>query len=88
MDVLILDSRLLRAAATRLAPSLTHLLNVLKLNLGLFLLIGNLLESPLFIKARALPGTDNGNYRPISVLSYVCNIMENKIKAQILKYFI
>ncbi len=34
------------------------------------------------------PRTDKGNYRPISVLSYVCNIMEKEIQAQILKYFI
>ncbi len=34
------------------------------------------------------PRTDKGKYRPISVLSYVFNIMEKKIQAQILKYFV
>ncbi len=55
--------------------------------MGLFLLIGNLLESPLFCKGKG-PCTDKGNYRHISVLSCVCNIVEKEIQTQIVKYFI
>ncbi len=76
-----MDSRLLGAAATVLAPSLAHLLNI-SIKFGFI--------SNDWKFARVTPvykgkghRTDKGNYRPISVLSYVCNIMEKEIK---LKY--
>ncbi len=63
MDVLDIDSRLLRAAATVLAPSLTHLLN-LSIKFGLIPTDWNFARVTPVYKGKG-PRTDKGNYRPI-----------------------
>ncbi len=86
MDVLDVDARLLRAAATVLAPSLTHLLNI-SIKFGFIPTFWKFDRVTHVYKGKS-PRTDKGNYRPISLLRYACNIMEKEIQAQIFKYFI
>ncbi len=69
MDVLDIDSRLLRAAATVLAPSLTHLLNI-SITFGFISTVWKFARVTPVYKGKD-PRTDKANYRPISVLSYV-----------------
>ena len=86
LDVLDMDSRLLRLGASILAPSLTRLFN-------------KSLEERYVPEdwkfARVTPvykgkgnRTDKSNYRPISVLCHIACIMEKEIQNQIMNYFI
>ncbi len=74
MNILDMDSRLLKTAATVLAPSLTHLLNISITN-GFIPTDWKFVRVTYVYKGKA-PRTNKGNHRPIFALSYVCDIME------------
>ena len=84
LDVLLMDSRLLRLSANLVAPSLCHILN-LSLQTGVI---------PADLKiARVTPvykgkGSkyDESNYRPISVICIIAMILERAVSKQIMKY--
>ncbi len=68
MHVLDVESRLLRAAATVLAPSLNDLLNI-SIKFGFIPTDWKFARVTSVYKGKG-PCTDMGNYRPISVFSY------------------
>jgi hypothetical protein len=84
MDVLGIDSKLLKLATTEIAPQLTHLFN---------LSIDSSHVPPDWKLARVTPVykgkgdiNDKGNYRPISVVCHVGKLMEKQIHEQFLAY--
>ena len=86
LNVLDIDSKLLRIAAELLTPSVTRTLN--------HSLISGVVPQDWKI-ARLTPvykgkedKNDRSNYRPISVLGSISMIMEREVHSQILSYFI
>ena len=86
LNVLDIDSKLLRIAAELLTPSVTRILN--------HSLISGVVPQDWKI-ARLTPvykgkedKNDRSNYRPISVLGSISMIMEREVHSQILSYFI
>ena len=86
LDVLDMDSKLLRLSSHVIAPSITFLINQS---------IDTCILPDDWKFARVTPvykgkgsKTDQSNYRPISVLSYISCILEKEVQCQIMEYFI
>ena len=86
LDVLSMDTRLLRLVAMQVAPSRTNVLNV-------FLKVG--IVPGDWKLARVTPiykgnggKNDENNYRPISVIANISMVMEREVHSQIMDYFI
>ena len=85
-DVLGFDARLLRISSEYICTALTYLFNQ-SIREGIF--------PADWKKARVTPifkgkgdRNDAGNYRPISVISFVSKILEKCVQKQLLKYLI
>ena len=85
LDVLDMDTKLLRYGATLLAPSITQVLN--------HSLMSGSLPSDWKL-ARVTPvfkgkgsKNDQSNYRPISVLGCISMIIEREVQSQLMTYF-
>ncbi len=86
IDVLGIDGKILRIAASCISESLTHLFN-LSLCTGII--------PTDWKKARVVPiykgkgkQSDKSNYRPISMISHISKILEREVQQQLLYYLI
>jgi hypothetical protein len=76
LDILGIDAKLLKVIATDIVLQLTHLLNLSVQN-GYVPLDWKLAKVTPIYKGKG-DQNEEGNYRPISVVSHIGKLMENK----------
>ena len=86
LDVLGMDTRLLRLVAIHIAPSLTNVLNM-SLKVGVVPADWKLARVTPIYKGNGKKNDEN-NYRPISVIANISMLMEREVHSQIMEYFI
>ena len=86
LDVLNIDSKLLKIAAHLISPSLTHVFN-LSLHAGILPDDFKFARVTPVFKNKGDP-FDPSNYRPISVISHVSKILEKSVKTQLMSYLL
>ena len=79
-----IPARLLKTAADELAPGLAHLFQISIDNGKIPLDWKTALVTPVFKKGNR---SDTGNYRPISLTSIACKILEHAIHSCIINHF-
>ena len=84
LDVIDMNSILLKVAAKQIAPSLSYLFN-LSLSKGMIPEDFKLARVTPIFKGKGDP-TIMGNYRPISVISHLAKILEKAVKLQLMNY--
>ena len=84
LDVLNMDTRLLKRGAVLLAPSITNLLN-LSLCCGTLPLDWKLARVTLIYKGKGAK-TDKSNFRPISIIGCIGLIAECEVQSQLMSY--
>ena len=86
LDILELDTFLLKECAHLIAPSLTHVFN-LSLHHGTLPIDFKIARTtPVFKNKGSI--TDVSNYRPISVISHISKLLESIVKQQLLTHLI
>jgi hypothetical protein len=83
-DVLNIDSKLLCLSADIIAPIITDFINC-SLSLGYVIKDWKLSRVTPIFKGKG-DILDENNYRPISVISHICKILEKEVQKQLVKY--
>ena len=86
LDVLQMDTRLLRLSATIITPSIVHVMN-LSLKTGVIPGDWKLARVTPIFKGKGSK-LDESNYRPISVIALISMVMEKEVSKQVISYFI
>ena len=86
LDVLNMDTRLLRLCANIIAPSLTYIMN-LSLETGVIPDDWKIARVTPIYKGKGSK-QDETNYRPISILASISIIMEREVSKQVMSYLI
>ena len=86
LDVLDLNTKLLKIAAHDIAPSLTHILNLSLKSGEVPDDFKSAIVTPVFKNKGSIK--DVSSYRPISVISHISKILESGVKEQIFSHLI